>query len=400
MVEPILMWYNIGSLPSLQDFDLCLTCYKEVSHPHHMDKLGLGLELDQSLNQASQKDPKEQRKASIEKCIRFLVHATQCHNASCKQPSCIKMKRVLTHTRECKLMLSGKWNQCTVCKQFVLLCISHAKSCTTDRCPVPVCARIKKNLRDQRNQRRIQENRFMHQRMAQMNSALNNNTPPTSQASSVASPAPPNNTSPGNPTSISSPSKAKGSPATHPSNPASNKPYMSAPSPTTGPHSVGKGGPRTPNMVPPVTKASMMVNSPAMHGGHLSPAPPPPPPMPSAAGKPEAVQVSVLPEQLPEELTIHKMMGPMPRDQPMVSMRPAAQQQQQQQRMNPMMNRQMQGMVGHPGAMNHMGGAIYANPQVPSRVQPHMAGGNFHQMGGPQHNVMMRQYRRVMPQGK
>ena len=257
----------------MQDFDLCLSCYKEVQHPHPMDMLGLGLELDaQATDEASIKDPKEQRKASIEKCIRFLVHATQCHNTHCKQPSCIKMKRVLTHTRDCKLMLTGKWNQCNVCKQFVLLCISHAKSCNVDKCPVPVCARIKKNLRDQRNQRRVQANRFMQQRVAQMNSALNMTSTaaaPTSQVG-VASPAPPN-TSPGNPTSINSPStKAKGSPAAaaaHPSNPASNKPY-SAPSPAAGPLSVGKGGPRT-----PTGKASaVMANSPVVHP-HMSPAP-------------------------------------------------------------------------------------------------------------------------------
>ena len=113
-----------------------------------MDKLGLGLD-DETTPQEGPKDPKEQRKASIEKCIRYLVHATKCHDPHCKQPSCIKMKRVLTHTRECKLMLSNKWSLCKICKQFVLLCISHAKNCNEDKCPVPVCARIKKSLRDQ-----------------------------------------------------------------------------------------------------------------------------------------------------------------------------------------------------------------------------------------------------------
>ena len=124
---------------SPQDFDFSLSCHKEVPHPHPMDTTS----------------HKAQRKASIEKWIRFLVHATQCHNVHCKQPSCIKMKRVLTHTRDCEQMLSGRWNQCNMCKQFVLLCISHAKSCKVDKCPVPVCARIKKNLRCQQNQRRI-----------------------------------------------------------------------------------------------------------------------------------------------------------------------------------------------------------------------------------------------------
>ena len=294
-----------------------------------MDKIGLGLELDnsQSRSAGTPRDPKEQRKASIEKCIKFLVHATQCHSAHCNQPSCIKMKRVLTHTRECKLMITGKWNQCTVCKQFVLLCISHAKSCTSDQCPVPVCARIKKNLRDQRNQRRVAENRFEQQRMAAQMHAMTNAASGSAAASSVggggsgpssqhnvSSPAPPN-TSPSNPASNSSPSKAtKGSPAStaavnHPSNPASNKPYMSAPSPAAGPLSVGKGGgggPRTPNPGGPASvqkAASMMVNSPAVHG-HLSPAP-----SPSIAGKPDSgpnmmVQATT---GLPQELQIQKI---------------------------------------------------------------------------------------------
>ena len=375
-----------------------------------MEKLGLGLELDNSTsqNQASQKDPKEQRKASIEKCIRFLVHATQCHNPHCKQPSCIKMKRVLTHTRECRLMLTGKWNQCTVCKQFVLLCISHAKTCNVDKCPVPVCARIKKNLRDQQNQRRVQANRFMQQRMAQMTSALNSNmatasaavaapAPPTPSQASVASPAPPT-TSPGNSaTSISSPSKAKGSSATHPSNPTSNKaPYMNVPSPASGPRSVGKGGPRTPNTVP--GKAALMASSPSVHS-HLSPAPPP------SAGKPDAgsnMMVSPAPG-LPEELTIHKvgpgtgneqfmrreMMGPRPNP----AARPGMP-------MNTMMNRQEMMGGGHPPGMNHMvagGGGMYGGghmgvSQIQSQPNPMMRvgpGGNFH----PQHHAtaMMRQ---------
>lgn len=388
----------------MQDFDLCLSCYKEVTHPHPMDRLGLGLELDNSQlqDQASQKDPKEQRKASVEKCIWFLVHATQCHNPHCKQPSCIKMKRVLTHTRECKLMLSGKWNQCTVCKQFVLLCISHAKSCNVEKCLVPVCARIKKNLRDQRNQRSVQANRFMQQRMAQMHSAA-----ATAAQTSVASPAP-TNTSPGNnssssnPTSINSPSKAKGSPSTHPSNPASNKPYMNAPSPATGPLSVGKGGPRTPSTVP--GKAGLMANSPVV-------------PTPSGsvvAGKPDASPNMILQAAsgLPEEFPIRKI-GPATsgdqfarRDQVM-NMRPNA----GQMRINPaIMNRQAPGqeMMGHP-TMNHMGGSMYAGmsqiqsqPNPIIRVPQPMPTGNFPNQMSPQQQqvAMMRHHHQQQQQSQ
>ena len=166
-----------------------------------MDKLGLGLDNEASFLEGP-KDPREQRKASIEKSLRYLEHATKCHDPHCEQPSCIKMKRVLTHTRECKLMLSNKWNICKICKQFVLLCISHAKNCNEDECPVPVCTRIKQNLRDQRNRQSVQRQRFLQLRMAQM-SMTSQAASVQSANNSVASPA----TSPSNPTSHSSPSK-------------------------------------------------------------------------------------------------------------------------------------------------------------------------------------------------
>ena len=132
-----------------------------------MDKIGLGFD-DKIQEDPTQKDPREQRKASIQKCIQFLVHASQCHDPMCKQPSCIKMKRVLRHTKDCKLRMSGN---CTICKQFLLLCYSHAKTCNDDKCPVPICARIKKNLKEQRAQSLMRSSRFMQQRMAQMERA-------------------------------------------------------------------------------------------------------------------------------------------------------------------------------------------------------------------------------------
>ena len=382
-----------------------MTCFKEVSHPHPMDKLGLGLELDnsQSNSTASPRDPKEQRKASIEKCIRFLVHATQCHNNYCKQPSCIKMKRVMSHTRECKLMITGKWNQCTVCKQFVLLCISHAKSCTMDRCPVPVCARIKKNLRDQRNQRRVQENRFMQQRIAAQMSALNPNPAAAAAAgtsSSQANVSPPAalNTSPGNPASISSPSKAnKDSPAggggggggaQHPSNPASNKPYMSAPSPATGgPHSVGKGGPRTPNPAGPAPpKASMIATSPIVHG--LSP-------VAAVGGGATPLSVADKPDPSGATSMIQAPSGvPLPQEKTIMKIGPMNDQYMRNQ-MGRMPGHMMRGpmpsqpeMMGHHHphpTMNHMNPMYSQMPQQPRVQQPTS---NFHHQ-----TAMMNRYR-------
>lgn len=309
-----------------------------------MDKLGLGLD-DEASFQEGPKDPREQRKASIEKCIRYLVHATKCHDPHCKQPSCIKMKRVLTHTRECKLMLSNKWNMCKICKQFVLLCISHAKNCNEDKCPVPVCARIKKNLRDQRNQQQVQRQRFMQLRMAQMSM--------TSQAASVqnannsvASPA--TNTSPSNPTSHPSPSK--GSPANHPaSHTANNSPAAGitaspAGGPGTGSVGGGKGGPRTPASEQMTGKAPRLTNvpSPAMQS-HPSSVP---------SGKMEqnmpAPNVTVgATAGLPGELKIQKV--------PQNSMPPAGTAGMQQRMGTQMMARTQHDMMGHNSVAAGMG---------------------------------------------
>ena len=216
----------------LQDFDLCIKCYKDVSHKHQMVKLGLDIDDPQS-NESKQLDPQKARQASIEKCIRALIHATQCRDPHCKQPSCIKMKKVLTHTRECKLMLARKWNQCTICKQFVLLCISHAKNCTDDACRVPLCATIKKNLKEQRKQRTVETNRFAQQRVARMANMLTSN-----------------GSSGGN---ASSPQQSS---STHVS-PQGKNPNPAAPSPVA-PRSVGKGGPKTPGT--PGGKGRMMTN--------------------------------------------------------------------------------------------------------------------------------------------
>ena len=109
------------------------------------------------------KDPREQSKAFIQKCIRFLVHASQCLDVMCTQPGCIKMKRIFRHTRDCELQMS---ENCITCKQFLLLCYSHAKNCNDDECLVPVCTRIKKNLREQRAKEIMRQNHFMQQRMA------------------------------------------------------------------------------------------------------------------------------------------------------------------------------------------------------------------------------------------
>ena len=107
------------------DFDLCVACYQKDGHPHKMEKLGF--DLDGGGGDAPPtSNPQEARKLSIQRCIQSLVHACQCRDANCRLPSCHKMKRVVSHTKQCKRKTNGG---CPICKQLIALCCYHAKLC-------------------------------------------------------------------------------------------------------------------------------------------------------------------------------------------------------------------------------------------------------------------------------
>ncbi|KAM9324481.1 histone acetyltransferase p300 [Gastrophryne carolinensis] len=149
-----------------EDYDLCITCYSTKTHEHKMEKLGLGLDDENSNQQAAAtQSPGDSRRLSIQRCIQSLVHACQCRNANCSLPSCQKMKRVVQHTKGCKRKTNGG---CPICKQLIALCCYHAKHCQENKCPVPFCLNIKHKLRQQQLQHRLQQAQMLRRRMASM----------------------------------------------------------------------------------------------------------------------------------------------------------------------------------------------------------------------------------------
>lgn len=147
------------------DFDLCIQCYEKDGHPHNMDKLGLDIDDGSSPLDSNKANPQEARKLSIQRCIQSLVHACQCRDANCRLPSCRKMKRVVTHTKNCKQKTNGG---CPICKQLIALCCYHAKHCQETKCPVPFCSNIKHKLKQQQLQQRLQQAHLLRRRMAVM----------------------------------------------------------------------------------------------------------------------------------------------------------------------------------------------------------------------------------------
>ena len=149
-----------------------------------MEKLGLGIVEEDNQNEPQMpQNPHEARKQSIQKCIQSLVHACQCRDMTCKLQSCIKMKRVIRHTRDCRLRNNGN---CSICKQFVALCLFHARNCNENQCSVPLCSNIKQKLKKKRIEHQIHDNRLTMRRMIEMSahsdtSVLINNTPSAPQ---------------------------------------------------------------------------------------------------------------------------------------------------------------------------------------------------------------------------
>ena len=111
-----------------EDFDLCVACYQNDGHPHKMEKLGFDLDGGGG-DVTPTNNPQEARKLSIQRCIQSLVHACQCRDANCRLPSCHKMKRVVSHTKQCKRKTNGG---CPICKQLIALCCYHAKLCQVE----------------------------------------------------------------------------------------------------------------------------------------------------------------------------------------------------------------------------------------------------------------------------
>ena len=56
----------------IQDFDLCVVCYKEVGHSHTMEKLGLGLDDDTTGQDQRVTDPKDQQMQRRRQNERFM----------------------------------------------------------------------------------------------------------------------------------------------------------------------------------------------------------------------------------------------------------------------------------------------------------------------------------------
>lgn len=106
-----------------------------------------------STNNAKRPNTHETRVQSLKRCINSVVHASQCLDVHCHQPSCQKMKRIVAHGRICNRRTNGG---CPICKQLIALYCYHSRYCQEPKCPLPFCPKIKANLKQQRSTLKLQ----------------------------------------------------------------------------------------------------------------------------------------------------------------------------------------------------------------------------------------------------
>lgn len=156
------------------DYDLCEKCHSnpamkpadgELHRPEHkMEQLGFGVKETHGSTGGGSMSQQEQKRESVKRCIESLMHAYNCHDATCQLPSCSKMKNIIKHVEQCKVKPPG----CNVCKQLVALYCFHAKHCRVDGCMVPHCKKIKLKLAHKQQDRAAASQMLQRRRMAAM----------------------------------------------------------------------------------------------------------------------------------------------------------------------------------------------------------------------------------------
>ncbi|TPP62652.1 CREB-binding protein 1 (SmCBP1), partial [Fasciola gigantica] len=165
-----------------EEYDLCSRCYKTENHPHPMVKYGLGIDEDSSSSEGANDrgagaSSTADRRSSIERCIKSLLHACQCRDANCRMQTCTQMKRVLCHARNC---VKKATNSCVLCRQLLSLLWHHARGCEESKCSVPFCANIKYRVKQKQLQQRLQQNKLLRRRISTMHRGAN---PPSDHTS-------------------------------------------------------------------------------------------------------------------------------------------------------------------------------------------------------------------------
>jgi E1A/CREB-binding protein len=148
------------------DFDLCVSC-KQGGHTHEHPLVLQTANMDETQRRLSEQE-RQERMQSMQRTMALLVHACNCKNAACANPSCNKVKLLFSHAMSCPVRVTGG---CALCRKMWFLLNLHAKSCMRADCSVPRCRELKE-LRRRQAQRMEAKRRQAYQNMLRNQAGL------------------------------------------------------------------------------------------------------------------------------------------------------------------------------------------------------------------------------------
>ena len=87
--------------------------------------------------------PTDSNLSQINYFLAVLVHTSTCPNEYCQYRGCIQLKRVILHSKSCRLV----GQNCRQCVQLISLIIYHSKNCSSESdCQVILCKKVKEKI--------------------------------------------------------------------------------------------------------------------------------------------------------------------------------------------------------------------------------------------------------------
>ena len=88
----------------------------------------------------------------VQECLKALVHASTCSlkylTSLCRSNlPCNKMTRLIKHAKTCSY--EYPMSLCNLCKNYISLCVRHARGCQENRCSVLLCEKINRRQQEQ-----------------------------------------------------------------------------------------------------------------------------------------------------------------------------------------------------------------------------------------------------------
>lgn len=137
-----------------QDFHLCQMCKDEIGHEHKMEKFGLDLDEESSLNHLDQTQAAPIH--PLQAWINLIPHAERCQDQQCNQTMCNELKEYMAHAKSCAHAGNG---ECIGCSQLEHMYSRHAKQCNQAECVVSYCLKYKECLVRHRIKQEVTLNR-------------------------------------------------------------------------------------------------------------------------------------------------------------------------------------------------------------------------------------------------